>query len=230
VTGSAEAGASQTDQEARHEGPDQAAELTDEGGSEVRTGGTPQGPVPRRLTEEELALVASLGPLVRSPRQAKRLLNLYRMVRSTRDLSPAAAFLGSHSVPGEYQAVGVLLGLLTAHPRLLGRILAAEPTDTLPGGISHRDAKQSWRDVVAGLGPRASDDGWVNDVCADMSEADRVEWTELVERVAPSTALVQLPDLTAFRFWGPRLARFSFVLSPLAVTEEPDRMSAVVTS
>ena len=41
--------------------------------------------------------------------------------------------------------------------------------------------------------------------------------------MALSTELVTLPDLTAFRFWGPRLARFSFVLSPLAVTEEPLR-------
>ena len=67
----------------RHEGPVGVAEMTDEGGSEVRTGRPPEGPVPRLLTEEELTLLASLGPLVRSPRQAKRLLNLYRMVRGT---------------------------------------------------------------------------------------------------------------------------------------------------
>ena len=181
------------------------------------------GRVPRRLSEDELILVASLGPLVRSPRQAKRLLNLYRMVRSTRDLSPSSAFLGSEAQPGEYQAVGVLLGLLTAHPRLLGRLLAAEPTEALPGGIGHRDPGESWDHVVAGLEPRPSGDGWENDVCAQMSEEDRREWTELVERVAPATALVRLPDLTAFRFWGPRVARFSFVLSPLALTEEPVR-------
>jgi hypothetical protein len=126
--------------------------------------------------------------------------------------------------------VGVLLGLLTAHPRLLGRILAAEPTGTLPGGISHRDGTQVWSQVVAGLEPRRSGDVWQNDVCPDMSEVDRLDWTELVERVALSTDLVRLPDLTAFRFWGPRLARFSFVLSPLAVTEEPVRMTAGVAS
>jgi hypothetical protein len=77
--------------------------------------------------------------------------------------------------------------------------------------------------VVAGLAPRTAGDGWFNDVCADMSDSDRLEWTELVERVAPATALVTLTDLTAFRFWGPRLARFSFVLSPLALNEEPVR-------
>ncbi len=28
-----------------------------------------------------------------------------------------------------------------------------------------------------------------------------------------------LPDLAAFQYWGPRVARFSFILSPLAVQE-----------
>jgi hypothetical protein len=68
---------------------------------------------------------AFAGPLVRSPRQANRLLNLYRMVRSTRDLSPAAAFLGSESMPGQFEAVGFLLGLLTTRPRLLGQLITA---------------------------------------------------------------------------------------------------------
>jgi hypothetical protein len=119
--------------------------------------------------------------------------------------------------------VGVLLGLLTAHPRLLGRILAAEPAGPLPGGINHRDGTQTWAQLMAGLEPRRAGEVWENDVCADMSEVDRLEWSELLERAARSTALITLPDLTAFRFWGPRLARFSFVLSPLAVAEEPVR-------
>jgi hypothetical protein len=63
-------------------------------------------------------------------------------------------------------------------------------------------------------------------VCEQIPETDRLEWTELVQRVRLATDLVQLADLSAFRFWGPRLARFSFVLSPLAVTtEEPVRDS-----
>ena len=45
------------------------------------------------MRESELTLLAALAPLVRSPREAKRLLNLYRMLRSTKDLSDAARFL-----------------------------------------------------------------------------------------------------------------------------------------
>ena len=204
------------------------ADVTVEQGSEVAAIRAGVPPVPRRLTEKELRLLAALGPLVRSPRQAKRLLNLYRMVRSTRDLSPASAFLGSEAGPGEHQAVAVLLGLLTAHPRLLGRLLAAEPAGVLPGGLRHRTGEQTWQQVVAGLTPKQKGSAWQNDVCANLSEADRTEWSALVERVAPATALVGLPGLAAFRFWGPRVARFSFVLSPLAVQEEPRRAPSPV--
>jgi hypothetical protein len=175
---------------------------------------------PQGLTEDELNLLAALAPLVRSPRQAKRLLNLYRMVRSTRDLSPASDFIGSESVPGQFEAVGVLLGLLTTHPRLLGQLIAFPPGDRTAGGLRSRPSTQSWHQVVQGLRPRSSDRRWCNDISDDLSDADCREWAELVHQVGPATALVRLPDITAFQLWGPRVTRFSFVLSPLAGQEE----------
>ena len=200
--------------------PAPAAELPFEQGSEVATAlGVGPKPVPRRLTEDELTLLSALGPLVRSPRQAKRLLNLYRLVRSTRDLSPAAEFLGSKSTPGQFQAVAVLLGLLTTHPRLLGQLIAAPPSEHTPGGLCSRPSAQSWNQVVEGLRPRDSNGRWSNDVSDNLSDNDRREWAELVQCVSPATALVSLPDLTAFQLWGPRVTRFSFVLSPLATQE-----------
>lgn len=175
---------------------------------------------PRRLTEDELKLLAALGPLVRSPRQAKRLLNLYRLVRSTRDLSPAADFLGNSSAPGQFQAVAVLLGLLTTHPRLLGQLIAALRDEHSSGGPGPRWSTKRWDEVVEGLRPRKSGDRWSNDISGDLSDADRREWDELVQGVGPATALVTLPDLTAFQIWGPKVTRFSFVLSPLAVQDQ----------
>jgi hypothetical protein len=193
-----------------------AAEVPIQAGSEVAAIQGGVRPVPRRLTEAELALLASLGPLVRTPREAKRLLNLYRMVRSTRDLSVASHFLGGGEQPGEFQAVVVLLGLLTAHPRLLGQLLSAPPAPGVSGGLCHRSPAESWSDVVAGLEPRPAGSRWQNGVCGDLSDAECREWQQLVRRVAPATALVRLPDLRPFQVWGPRVARFSFLLSPLA--------------
>lgn len=197
------------------------ADLPAEAGSEVATAlGVGARSAPLRLTEDELRLLAALGPLVRSPRQAKRLLNLYRLVRSTRDLSPAADFLGSRSAPGHFQAVAVLLGLLTTHPRLLGQLIAALPDGNASGGLSSRPSNQRWNEFVEGLRPRASGERWSNDISNELSEADHREWDELVQRVSPATALVTLPDLAAFQLWGPRVTRFSFVLSPLALQNE----------
>jgi hypothetical protein len=113
-----------------------------EAGSEVEAVQTaiPAPRIPRPLTDPEVELLTALEPLVDTPREAKRLVNLYRMLRATRDLSEASRFLGTADVPGEFQAVVVLLGLLTAHARLLGRVL-----DTAPGhdigavlSIAHR--------------------------------------------------------------------------------------------
>ncbi|WP_306910805.1 P-loop NTPase fold protein [Arthrobacter sp. B3I9] len=197
-------------------GPDGTTANTGPLGTTASTGAKP---APRQLSEDELKLLAALGPLVRSPRQAKRLLNLYRLVRSTRDLSPASAFLGSDSTPGQFQAVGLLLGLLTAYPRLLGQLIAAVPGEHTLGGLCSRQPTESWRHVVEGLRPRSSDGRWSNDVSDDLSDEDRREWEELVQRVGSATALVTLSDLRAFQLWAPRVTRFSFILSPLVVQE-----------
>jgi hypothetical protein len=168
------------------------------------------------LTEPELQALSALAPLVRSPREAKRLLNLYRMLRSTRDLSDASRFLGADGAEGEFQAVAMLLGLLTANPRRLGQILFAEPDPAgeVMGGICHRTGPASWEEFLSGLRPRCVDERWCNDVCENLSEQDRAEWELLVDRAQPASALVKLPDLTTFQTWAPHVARFSFLLAP----------------
>jgi len=169
------------------------------------------------LTEPELLSLAALAPLVRSPREAKRLLNLYRMLRSTRNLSDASRFLGSDGTAGEFQAVVTLLGLLTANPPLLGQILFA-PVDLaggLLGGVCQRTALDSWPAFLTGLRPRLTGERWDNDVRTGLSERERAEWDQLVERAGPAAALVTLPDLTAFQTWAPHIARFSFLLAPV---------------
>lgn len=194
-----------------------------EPGSEVAAIQGGSRPRARHLTTPELDMLAALGPLVRTPRQAKRLLNLYRVLRSTRDLTPTARFLGADAVPGEFQAVVMLLGILTAHPRLLNEIMATapDPDAGIRGGLFHQPTSQSWPDLVLGLAPREHGDLWCNDVCADLTEPERLEWARLVARSAAATALVKLPDLAAFQAWAPHVARFSFLLSPLATPPAP---------
>jgi hypothetical protein len=170
------------------------------------------------LTEPELTVLSSLAPLVRSPREAKRLLNLYRMLRSTKNLSDASQFLDRDDEPGQFEAVAVLLGFLTANPRLLGQILFTAPDaeTAVAGGICARDESMPWAQLLEGLRPRLDGDHWRNDVSACLTESERVEWEVLLDRAKVTTEAVRLPDLKAFKEWAPHVARFSFVLTPAA--------------
>ena len=62
------------------------------------------------MTEPELSLLGALEPFIDTPRQAKRMFNLYRMLRSTRDLSDASAFLGDGDKPGDSKLGGTATG------------------------------------------------------------------------------------------------------------------------
>jgi KAP family P-loop domain len=119
-----------------------------ERGSEVAAIRQGRPPALQPLTEPELDLIAALAPLVRSPREAKRLLNLYRLIRATRDLSDASTFLG-----GEYQAVIVLLGVLIARPHdfgdFLDRLLQQDRSGSWAGFVTNERP-------VAGLEPATS--------------------------------------------------------------------------
>jgi hypothetical protein len=162
-------------------------------------------PRPRPLTEGELNLIYALAPMVGTPREAKRLFNLYRMLRSTRNLSDASRFLGGARESGQYQAAAVLLGLLTAYPRLLGQMLWASPDDKqcLAGGLCTRARDDmTWAQFLDSLDPEEKDGQWRNAVSSQLSEAERDQWSRLVSTARLSAELVRLPDLSAFRYWG----------------------------
>ncbi|MET0684016.1 MAG: P-loop NTPase fold protein [Solirubrobacteraceae bacterium] len=176
----------------------------------VQAGAEP--PPARGLSEPELQLITALAPLIETPREAKRVMNLYRLIRSTRNLAPAASFLGGEQEPGEYEAVVVLLGLLSGHARLLEAVLIAPPADGVAGGLRHRAAKGSWADFVADIAPAGSANGIVGPLAYD----EVADWARLSDGLAGASALVTVPDLAPFQLWAPRIARFSFLLSPLA--------------
>lgn len=193
------------------EGPAIKSPLPIEQGSEassIRAGQEPRPP--RAMTEPELRLVESLGGLIKHPRDAKRLLNLYRLVRCTRDLAPASRFLGDDGAPGEYQAVIVLLGLLTAEPRLFGPVLDTPPSALAAGGLLHRSPAGSWSDFAAGLQPRDESGGWRNEIAGSIGPADVAAWQRLAEGIAPAGRLIGLPDLAPFHAWAAQIRRFTF--------------------
>ncbi len=198
-----------------------------EAGSEVGGQRDPARQVrsPRPLTEPEIELLAALEVLITTPRQAKRLFNLYRMLRATRDLSEASRFLGADERPGEYQAVALLLGLLTADARRFGALLDASPgpTSEVRGGLLHRDPESRWGEFVADIEPRAVDEGrWTNGIVGTLPEDESGDWKRLHRGLVSASSSVTLTDLSALRSWAPVIRRFSYVPSTGSGSSNPD--------
>ncbi|MEP6632288.1 MAG: P-loop NTPase fold protein [Lapillicoccus sp.] len=200
--------------------------LPPEAGSEIATGldatdrrstVTAAEIVSTPVTRRERELLNQLAPLVRSPRAATRLFNIYGMLRSTTNLTQGQSFLGGPGQPGAYQAVAQLLGVLTADPELLGILLYGRTApDGPPVGICRpTGASATWPQVVDSLLPAKGASGtWANAVATDL-DADEVDrWRRIHRGLAGLQPAVTLHDIEPYRVWGPQIARFSFILSP----------------
>ncbi|MFG2950443.1 P-loop NTPase fold protein [Streptomyces adustus] len=146
-------------------------------------------PVQLQLTEREVAFMAQAGSLTRTPRAAKKLINLYRLARIAVTPDDLATFVGTPQIPGEHQAVQILLALLVGSPgqaaTVFGRILEAAPTSKITEVLGEFTADTP--------GARAAG---------------------LIEQI--NTDLPVVMDTAVYQKWCPRLARFSFYTRNLA--------------
>ncbi len=197
--------------------PEPAAAVPIEERSELaegRDGGTDDPPQP--LAEQELELLGALESFIGTPREAKRLFNLYRMLRSTRDLSYASSFLGDQYTPGEYQAVATLLGMLTANAQLLEKVIDTPPQadPETAGGLAWRHTNDHWQGFACDLEPvRQADGTWFNPIIGKIPTGEVPEWRQFATAAAGLDALITLPDLSVFQRWAPRIRQFSFTLA-----------------
>ncbi|MBW4718649.1 P-loop NTPase fold protein [Saccharothrix obliqua] len=160
----------------------------------------------RPLTTAEPEFLDAPEPLVATPRAAKRLFNVYRMIRATRDLGTAARFLGDDTAAGEFQAVVVLLGIIAAAPALVPAVLDAPVDIGVRGGLLHRPPGEAWSAFAADLLPRDGRSPVVGALTPDQAEP----WLRLHQGLRSITPKVALPDLTAFQSWAPHVRRFSY--------------------
>jgi hypothetical protein len=100
------------------------------------------------LSDAERALLSRLGEVVLSPRAAKRLVNIYRMLRVSVPADEQRAFM-----PGggdEYQAVVLLLAILIALPDRADEVFAALAASRDDAGVWA--VLERFPDVAARLG------------------------------------------------------------------------------
>ncbi len=147
----------------------------------------PQGLV---VSTAEVEFMARLGGLTRTPRAAKRLVNIYRLVRISVPERELAAF-AQHD--GPHKAVQVLLAMLVGYPEV---------------------ARKAFRAVLEGT--RAGDLAAVVAEVADDSEATHSFGMigEFLTRVRAETGVTV--TIEECRRWCPQLARFSFYTRELA--------------
>jgi hypothetical protein len=144
-------------------------------------------PLGLQLSQPEVDFMTRLGPLLPTPRAAKKLVNLYRLVRIGIPDSGLAAFTGSKD-GGQYQVVQILLAILVGSPqaaqRIFHEILAAAPES----------------DILAVFVKAATADSLENHLCHHIS----AELGNIFEDTPVITASSE------YQRWCPILARYSF--------------------
>ncbi|WIV54172.1 P-loop NTPase fold protein [Amycolatopsis nalaikhensis] len=155
------------------------------------------------LTKPEVEFAQGLGALVNSPRAAKRLMNTYRLIRSTRHVGPRSRFLGGDGRPGEFQAVLTLLAAVAGYPMLANFLLPA---------LQQAADVRSWAEFVRRLAPATAGEepGELFPTGLLAGSPEFAEWTRLHGALEASRQRGMLDDLESYRRWGPVIARFGF--------------------
>jgi WD40 repeat protein len=149
----------------------------------------PQG---LRLSQVEVEFMARLGGLARTPRAAKRLVNIYRLVRIGVPDGQLSGFVGDEN-GGPYQAVQVLLAILMGHPEFARKVFRTVIEGTHGADLLAVVAE------VGGEGENTRAFGIINDFLTGIRKE-----AGLVVSSAECRA------------WCPQLARFSFYTRDLA--------------
>jgi hypothetical protein len=144
-----------------------------------------------RLRAAERGFIPLLGPLVPTPRAAKKLLNVYRIIRIGIADNDLAGFVGAQG-DGPFRAVLVLLGIVVGHPLLAQPVLSAVRSAT---------STTDFLDLLRDLRDRAG----TADPTAELTRlAERVE---RIDKQAPGGIL---SDVAVYQEWVATTARFSF--------------------
>jgi KAP family P-loop domain len=155
-------------------------------------------PLGLQLSQPEVEFMTRLGSLLPTPRAAKRLVNLYRLVRIGIPDSALAAFTGSEA-GGPYQVVQILLAVLVGSPaaaqRIFHELMAATP-DT---------------DILTIFAKAANADFAEGHLCAHIGAE--------MARIAEATPLWVATG--EYQRWCPALARYSFHTRTLTAEPPP---------
>jgi WD40 repeat protein len=153
------------------------------------------------LTGHEIRVIKALGPLLATPREGKRLINIYRMIRSTQAIGGSSRFLDVDTGDGDYVAVLQLLAIVSGFPHL------APAAFTI---LLREDPAASWLSFVDRLPDATRSRG------TRRRDPWSAEWRELQAGLIDIRNKISVPEeLRPYVKWAPRAARFSFATGQL---------------
>jgi hypothetical protein len=145
------------------------------------------------LTQEEAAFMATLGPIVPTARAAKRLVNVYRMLRASR--------IGREKLQdpdnGEYKIALLLLGLVTGWPHLA--LLVLRELDNATSG--------TWADLLDAI----QNEPPTSDRFAFARGPGRGDENLEILRALHKLSKEAPAELDRYRAWSPHIRRFSML-------------------
>lgn len=158
-----------------------------------------------RLERWELDFIEALYPFVETPRLAKRMLNIYRLLRVEAAINSELGFdRFIDRAKGEYKAALILLALNIGYPDLAGKVLRLLEIPSLD---------VTWGEFWNALDPAQANvtASWARDVT--LSDADKDAFRRVRDNLAELEKLAGIPvpwDLAPYKRWAPEVGRFSF--------------------
>ena len=197
---------------------------------ESRVAGINVRPKQLLIDNRELEFMKKLRLLIGTPRAAKRLSNIYRLLRASLDDQELHGLIDTETGTGDYPVVQILLAIVVGYPRLATFVFQK---------IYYSKDIPDWNALIKGLEPkdeqelplnlndeRGKDSGaFHNSVRPKMTLDEAKLWSRLcrrLERVREDVAEAFPQDLVLYRDWVFRVARYSFHTGRLVVSNQEE--------
>jgi hypothetical protein len=156
------------------------------------------------LYEDEQKFLELLQPIIPSPRSAKRLVNLYRLIRATTESHVETVREGKLRGTN-YAVVMLLLAMQIGFP---------DQTYVIFENLLNDDSKLDFHEYMLALEPHGAvgSTNFRNALKFEMDKSESIQWLHLVRGyVKIKESRNELPnELTNYRIWIPSVARYSF--------------------
>lgn len=161
------------------------------------------------LEDWELKYLQSLYPFVDTPRLAKRLVNIYRLLRVRAVKMDGGFTQFIDRANGDYRATLILLAINIGHPEISGKLLL---------GLVNTPTK-SWIKFINSLvkqDENTEDDETLEFIFQTQREQQSVETmvkrlSEVIGTLKEENPEVKLPDdIELFKKWAPEVGRYAF--------------------